>query len=174
MRTFYVTLHLEKPDEPLHGAHAARVRPEEVSRQPVPGLARSYVIEEDVYLSKEWQKTKLGEKHIKARDVGSRWERMNLPRANFLHHGNLWVFTDEATARKTFDGTSGDEWSRGKGVRKLMVVRAVTVLGAAQAALQGKGDVLATHSLSQTAAGHGRKSEIEISDRPHRLLNATS
>jgi hypothetical protein len=118
MRTFYVALHLEKPDEPLHGAHPAQVRPEGVSmREPGPGLARSYLIEEDVYLSKEWQKTKLGEKHIKARDVGSRWERMNLPGANFLHHGNLWVFTDEATARKIFDGTSSDEWSMGKGVR---------------------------------------------------------
>jgi hypothetical protein len=145
MRTFYVTLHLEKPDESLHGAHPARVRPEVVStREPGPGLARSYLIEEDVYLSKEWQKTKLGEKHIKARDVGSRWERINLPRANFLHHGSLWVFTDEAMARKTFDGTSNEEWSRRKGVRKLMVVRAFTVHGAAKAALQGKGDVLAT------------------------------
>ena len=38
--------------------------PEGVSmREPGPGLARSYLIEEDVYLSKDWQKTKLGEKH---------------------------------------------------------------------------------------------------------------
>ena len=100
MRTFYVALHLEKPDEPLRGARPAWVRPEGVStREPGPGLVRSYLIEEDLYLSKDWLKTKLGEKHIKARDVESRWEQMILPRVSLLHHGHLCVFTDVTTQR---------------------------------------------------------------------------
>lgn len=88
MRTFYVSLHVEKADEALHGSHPAWVRPEYGAKSE-PGLVRTYLIEENVYFLKDWLKSGFGEKYLRARDVGSRWDQIVLPTAALLHHGSF-------------------------------------------------------------------------------------
>ncbi len=141
MRTFYVSLHVEKADEALHGAHPAWVRPEYGAKSE-PGLVRTYLIKENVYFLKDWLKSGFGEKYLRARDVGSRWDQIVLPTAALLHHGKLWVYSDEAAARRAFERTANDEPSRDRSGRILIAVQAFTVRDAAKAALQSRGVTL--------------------------------